>query len=85
MRNILIGMTAAVSLSVTIPAANADTAPLSLAASTPVTSAEMTGSVPAKIKVSKANTFNRLLKKIKDPNAAPADDGLVIMLIGLKR
>lgn len=42
----------------------------------PVTSAEVTGSVPQKLNVSQANVFNRLLKKINDPNAAPPDDGI---------
>ena len=46
------------------------------AASKPVTSAEITGSVPSKLNVSTANTFNRLLKKIDDPNAAPDKDGI---------
>ncbi len=54
----------------------AEGAPLTMAASKPVTSAEITGSVPDKLKVSKANTFNRLLKKVKDPNAAPPEDGI---------
>ena len=77
MRNMLIGVSAAVSLSVIVPAATAqEAAPLSLAATTPVTSAEVTGSVPQKLNVSKANVFNRLLKKVEDPNAAPADDGI---------
>jgi len=47
-----------------------------MAASTPVTSAEITGSVPDKLSVSNANVFNRLLKKIKDPNASPTEDGI---------
>ncbi|MDX1812796.1 MAG: cytochrome c3 family protein [Gammaproteobacteria bacterium] len=76
MKNYIKGITAAAALAVVLPVANAnETAPLAVSASTAVTSAEMTGSVPEKLKVSKANTFNRLLKKIKDPNAAPPDDG----------
>jgi len=51
-------------------------APLLIAAPKPVTSAEITGSVPEKLNVSNANVFNRLLKKVKDPNAAPAEDGI---------
>ncbi|MDH5301242.1 MAG: cytochrome c, class I [Gammaproteobacteria bacterium] len=47
-----------------------------VAAATPVTSAEVTGSVPKQVSVSNANTFNRLLKKDKDPNAAPPEDGI---------
>jgi len=77
MRNLIKGLSAAVCMSVIMPAANAgEAAPLSLAASKPITSAEITGSVPEKLNVSKANVFNRLLKKIKDPNAAPPDDGI---------
>ena len=77
MKNLIKGLTVAVSLSVVLPVANAgETAPLALAASKPITSAEITGSVPEKLNVSKANVFNRLLKKIKDPNAAPPDDGI---------
>jgi c(7)-type cytochrome triheme protein len=49
---------------------------LAAAAAKPVTSAEITGSVPQQLNVSNANTFNRLLKKVKDPNAAPPEDGI---------
>ncbi|MDH5692921.1 MAG: cytochrome c, class I [Gammaproteobacteria bacterium] len=47
-----------------------------LSASKPVTSAEVTGSMPDKLSVSNANVFNRLLKKVNDPNAAPDKDGI---------
>jgi len=71
------GLTAAAALAVVLPVANAnEAAPLVMSASTAVTSAELTGSVPEKLNVSKANVFNRLLKKIKDPNASPVDDGI---------
>ena len=77
MNKLVKGLTAAISMSVFLPVANADqAAPLVLAAAQPITSAEITGSVPEQLKVSKANVFNRLLKKIKDPNAAPPDDGV---------
>lgn len=77
MRNLIKGVSAAIGLSVILPIAYAgEAAPLTMAAAAPVTSAEITGSVPEKLKVSKANTFNRLLKKIEDPNAAPPDDGI---------
>ncbi len=71
------GLTAAAVLAVILPAVNAnEAAPLVIAATTAVTSAEITGSVPENLNVSKANVFNRLLKKIVDPNAAPPDDGI---------
>lgn len=77
MKNIVKLLTATLTLSVMTSAAMAnEAAPIGLAASAPVTSAEITGSVPEKLKVSKANVFNRLLKKIEDPNAAPPDDGI---------
>lgn len=42
----------------------------------PVTSAEVTGSVPTQLNVSNANVFNRLLKKDKERNSAPPTDGI---------
>lgn len=44
--------------------------------SKPVTSAEVTGSVPTQLNVSNANVFNRLLKKDKERNSAPTTDGI---------
>ena len=77
MKNMIKTFAIAVSLSaLPIVGSASDGSPLMMSASSPVTSAEVTGSVPAKMNVSKANTFNRLLKKIKDPNAAPPDDGI---------
>jgi c(7)-type cytochrome triheme protein len=77
MRKLLKTVAIAVSLSALPLIGNAsEGSPLMMSASTPVSSAEVTGSVPSKLNVSKANTFNRLLKKIKDPNAAPPDDGV---------
>lgn len=77
MKKYIKGITAATALAVVLPTVQAEeAAPLAIAASTAVTSAEITGSVPEKLNVSKANTFNRLLKKIKDPNASPAEDGI---------
>jgi len=77
MKNTIKHFAIAVSLAaMPIAASAADGSPLMMSASTPVSSAEVTGSVPSKLNVSKANTFNRLLKVIKDPNAAPAEDGI---------
>lgn len=67
MKKYLFSLTAVAALTLILPIVNAKEVPIS--------SAEMTGSVPEKLHVSKANVFNRLLKKIKDPNAAPIDDG----------
>lgn len=67
----------ALSFSALLPAvAVAEGSSMMMSASAPVSSAEVTGSVPSKLNVSNANTFNRLLKKIKDPNAAPPEDGI---------
>ncbi len=77
MRDTIKGFAIAVSLSVMSTAAFAEGGiPLVAAATTPVTSAEITGSVPEKLNVSQANVFNRLLKKVEDPNAPPAEDGI---------
>ena len=46
------------------------------AAEKPVSSAEVTGSVPKELNVSHANRFNRLLKKDKNKNAPPPEDGI---------
>lgn len=70
----------AVSLSVALPfaaqAADTSEMPLMLAQAKPVSSAEVTGSVPQKLNVSNANRFNRLLKKDTNKNAAPPEDGI---------
>ncbi len=77
MKNYVKNISAAAILAIVLPVANAgDAAPVVMAATTAVTSAEVTGSVPEKLNVSKANVFNRLLKKVKDPNASPAEDGI---------
>lgn len=78
MKTVIKSFTIAISAAVLLPvsAMAFEASPLSLAATKPVSSAEVTGSVPKKISVSNANVFNRLLKKIEDPNAAPADDGI---------
>ncbi|MDH5228581.1 MAG: cytochrome c, class I [Gammaproteobacteria bacterium] len=64
-----------VALPFIVSAADSQGGSLMMAATTAVSSAEITGSVPEKLSVSNANVFNRLLKKEKDPNAAPPDDG----------
>lgn len=77
MRDTMKTFAVAVSMAVLLPiAAHAEGGVPVVAAATPVTSAEITGSVPEKLNVSKANTFNRLLKKVKDPNAPPPEDGI---------
>ena len=77
MKALIKNIAIAVSVSALMPfAAQAEGSAMMMAASKPVTSAEVTGSVPTKLNVSNANRFNRLLKKIKDPNAAPPDDGI---------
>lgn len=70
MKNMLKRIASGVALSLFVAAA------AMAADSKPVTSAEVTGSVPQKLNVSQANVFNRLLKKDKDPNAAPPEDGI---------
>jgi c(7)-type cytochrome triheme protein len=75
MKKMVRGITLIFAISSVSAVAHAEGGSLMMSASKPVTSAEVTGSVPKKLNVSKANVFNRLLKKVKDPNAPPPEDG----------